>query len=314
MQTSDTTLSDMLARCQRTARLGLLLSLAAVLHVIEAQLPSVFFLPGARLGLANLVSVLVICVWGWREGLLVTVLRQVLGGLFTGALLGPSFWFGLVGGMMSVLVMGSLVVAAQGALPTVLVSMAGAVAHNLGQLMVAYAFVRQPAVFAYWPLLLLFALPSGAAVGYLAGVLLPSLREELRSEKTTPVGWPNRLAAGLVLVVFVFGVTLPFRQQTLFQGAANPEALHVEVIVDGRLVGRLPLTGDIIYDVPLRSGHMEVSVSGGRVAVLQSDCPDQICVRTGRIERPNQAVICVPNRVVVRIAGKAETDIDAVSG
>ena len=84
MQASDRIRPETLVGCQRTARLGLLLSLAAVLHVIEAQLPSVFFLPGARLGLANLVTVLVICVWGWREGLLVAVLRQVLAGCSPG--------------------------------------------------------------------------------------------------------------------------------------------------------------------------------------------------------------------------------------
>ena len=314
MQASDRIRPETLVDCQRTARLGLLLSLAAVLHVIEAQLPSVFFLPGARLGLANLVTVLVICVWGWREGLLVAVLRQVLGGLFTGALFGPSFWFGLVGGMMSVLVMGSLAVVGQGAIPTVLVSMAGAVAHNLGQLMVAYALIRQPVVFGYWPILLLLALPSGAAIGYLAAVLLPSLRRELGGEAGVPFEWREKAAAGLLLVAFFFGVILPFRQQTLFQGTSNPDALYVEVSVDGRLVERLPLNGEIVYDVPLKSGHMAIVVSDGQAAVLASDCPDQICVRTGRIHRPNQAVICVPNRVVVRIVGNIGADIDGGSG
>ena len=178
---------------------------------------------------------------------------------------------------MSVLVMGSLAVVGQGAIPTVLVSMAGAVAHNLGQLMVAYALIRQPVVFGYWPILLLLALPSGAAIGYLAAVLLPSLRRELGGEAGVPFEWREKAAAGLLLVAFFFGVILPFRQQTLFQGTSNPDALYVEVGVDGRLVERLPLNGEIVYDVPLKSGHMAIVVSDGQAAVLASDCPDQIC-------------------------------------
>lgn len=315
MHTSDDGIPQVLANCQRTARLGLLLSVAAVLHVIEAQLPSLP-LPGARLGLANLASILAIYAWGWREGLLVAVLRQVLGGLFTGALLGPPFWFGLVGAVLSVFVMGSAVVASQGRLPTIPVSILGAVAHNMGQLVVAYMLVRQPAVIAYWPFLLFLALPSGAVVGYLAGVLLPLLREDHWDEgMAVSIGlWGNRLVASIFLVLFVVGAMLPLRQNLLRQNEGAVHRTHVEISVDGRQVARLPLDTDVTYQVPLATGRMRVSVRDGGVAVVESDCPDQICVHTGRIRRPSQAVICVPNRVVVRITGEAEPDVDAVSG
>lgn len=315
MHTSDNDFTQALANCQRTAQLGLLLSVAAVLHVVEAQLPSLP-LPGARLGLANLISVLVIYAWGWREALLVAVLRQVLGGLFTGAFLGPPFWFGLVGGVLSVLVMGSAVVASRGRLSTIAVSMLGAIAHNMGQLMVAYTLIRQPAVIAYWPFLLLLALPSGAVVGYLAGVLMPLLREDQWDEawRVPASGWGHRAVAGALLVLFVVGAVLPFRQGSTHQHGAAVGALYAEISVDGRPVNRMPLDTDALYDVPLTKGHMKVSVRGGGVAVVESDCPDQICVRTGRIRRPSQAVICVPNRVVVRIVGEQKPDIDAVSG
>ena len=91
----------------------------------------------------------------------------------TGAFLTPAFAFGMAGGVLSVVVMAGLLRIGGGVLGPVAISLAGATAHNVGQLLVAWAMLGQPQVFFYLPYLLWFAVPSGALVGVTATRLLP---------------------------------------------------------------------------------------------------------------------------------------------
>lgn len=339
-----------LAACRRTARLGLLVALAAALYVVEAQLPALP-LPGARLGLANLVTVLVLYGWGLREALWLGVLRQVLGGALTGTLFGMPFYFGIAGAMFSALVM-ALVLAGGGrhAQP-VLVSLAGAVAHNLAQLGVAYLFIRQPVVLAYLPYLLYFALPAGAVVGFTARLLLPVMYEEISwldaqtgvatgiatrvatdvaADSATPANrvrlplpahsrkklvWD--LASVLLVAALGLGGYIIWRQQTQPVGAGAAGAAYARVTVNGAEVARLPLDHDTEYEVPLKTGHMKIVVQDGAAAIVEATCPDQICVRTGKVQRPGQGAVCVPNKVTLTIASERSSsgpdEVDAIT-
>ena len=68
-----------------TARLGILVSLGIVLHILEGMLPS-FFLPGAKLGLANVVTLTILWRGNWIEAIEVAILRIVLGNILSGNL------------------------------------------------------------------------------------------------------------------------------------------------------------------------------------------------------------------------------------
>jgi heptaprenyl diphosphate synthase len=90
---------------RRMVLLALFVSMGAVLHVVEGWLPLLLPVPGAKLGLANIISVLVIAIYGWRPALFVAVLRVFLGALLGGTLLGPAFAMSLCGALVSTLVM-----------------------------------------------------------------------------------------------------------------------------------------------------------------------------------------------------------------
>src|SRR5690606_29264444 len=105
------------------ARLGVFLALATALHIFEAQLPALP-IAGAKIGLANLVSMFALYAWGFREALLIVVMRQLVGSLVTGTLFAPAFVFGLTGGGVSVAVM-ALVLRLAGALGPVAVAEVG---------------------------------------------------------------------------------------------------------------------------------------------------------------------------------------------
>jgi hypothetical protein len=72
-----------------------------------------------------------------------------------------------------------------------------------------------------------------------------------------------------------------------------------------------PLGDDGVLEIAGSRGPVEVRVSDGSVHVLSADCPDQTCVRTGRVSGPGSVVACIPNGVVVRVGGGDDGDFDA---
>ena len=75
-------------------------------------------------------------------------------------------------------------------------------------------------------------------------------------------------------------------------------------------------SGDTLTDTTDRTidldGH-NVIVLSGKTAVMQSaDCPDQVCVRTGRLTRAGQVAVCLPHRVILKLTGTSTDGIDAI--
>jgi hypothetical protein len=69
-------------------------------------------------------------------------------------------------------------------------------------------------------------------------------------------------------------------------------------------VFRVLLPTDTVMALAGPVGTTRVSISGRTARVLDSDCPNHICVRAGSIGHPGQVLVCLPNRVVVRFVGR----------
>jgi heptaprenyl diphosphate synthase len=152
--------------------LGLCVAVAGILHAVESWLPLPSPVPGVKLGLANIVSLLVINVYGWRDALSVSALRVVLGTLLGGVFLGPAFAMGLSGAVVSTLVMACVYRRWRPPFSLVGVSVIGAVAHNLAQIGTAAVLVASASLLWYLPYLVLFAVPTGLATGLTAAYFL----------------------------------------------------------------------------------------------------------------------------------------------
>lgn len=157
---------------RRLVILGLFVAIAGVLHAVEGWLPLPLPVPGAKLGLANVISLLVISLFGWRDALPVAVLRVFLGTLLGGAFLGPTFIMGMSGAVASVLGMACVYHYWRSTFSLVGISVIGAVLHNVAQITVAAALVDNVGLFWYLPYLLLFALPTGVGTGLVASFFL----------------------------------------------------------------------------------------------------------------------------------------------
>lgn len=156
----------------RAAYFGVFTALALIFSYIETLIPIQFGTPGIKLGLANLVVVIVLFKTGWKEALLLSVTRIVLAGFIFGSLF--SIVYSLAGGVLSLGIMTLL--ARTGRFSVAGVSMAGGVSHNIGQLIVAMLAVETYQVGYYLPVLLIAGLITGAVIGAVAGEVLKRIR------------------------------------------------------------------------------------------------------------------------------------------
>lgn len=95
----------------------------------------------------------------------------------------------------------------------------------------------------------------------------------------------------------------------------NVTAAQVEIWQNTVLVGSYPLDSPEAVTIPLSSdlGTNALKIENGSVRMLESTCPDQVCVHTGIISKAGQTLVCLPNRVVVEITGGKEGAIDDLS-
>ena len=153
---------------QKTAYIGLFLAVALICSYIETLIPFSFGIPGVKLGLTNIVIVLMLYTVGAKESLLVSVLRIVLVGFLFGNLF--SILYSLAGGLFSFVVMALL--KRTDRLGCVSVSVAGGISHNIGQLFVAAIIVNNFNIMFYIPVLLIAGLLTGFVIGILAQELI----------------------------------------------------------------------------------------------------------------------------------------------
>ena len=153
----------------RLTLLSICLALSLMLFFVELRLPFVAAVPGFKLGLANIVTVAALRLFRAREALLLLVLRIVLSAAFAGSL--PALSFSLAGGLLALSV-GVLLLRAAPRVPLALLGIAGALSHNVGQLLAASFWLGTLDVFYYAPALFALALVTGAATGFLAQEVL----------------------------------------------------------------------------------------------------------------------------------------------
>lgn len=155
---------------KKTALLGLFSALAIIFGYVELLIPT--GIPGVKLGLANLAVLFVLMRYSWREAALISAVRiVVIGFLFTNTF---SILYSLAGAALSLLVM--VLLKRSPRFSVFGVSMAGGIAHNVGQLLIAMAIVENFSLVYYAPVLLI----SGVLTGFLIGALTTEVLKRVR--------------------------------------------------------------------------------------------------------------------------------------
>lgn len=146
--------------------LALLVTFGIVLHVIENMIPLPFPIPGAKLGLANIISLLVVVFYGIREGLIVSTLRCIIGALLVGSL--SSLLYSLSGAILSTIVMALAYKYFKDIFSLVGISILGGVTHNIIQVTVANLVLSTFGLYVYLPFLMVIGLFTGFFTGLTA--------------------------------------------------------------------------------------------------------------------------------------------------
>mgnify|MGYP004462159391 FL=1 len=148
---------------QKVALYGVLIALAMVLSYVEMLIPLPVGIPGVKPGLANLVVFLALYTMTAREAFLISMVRILLVSITFGN--GSAFLYSMAGGILSFLVMWSF--QKKDFLLPAGVSIAGGIAHNVGQLLMAAVILENGAVFTYFPVLLAAGCITGGIIGFL---------------------------------------------------------------------------------------------------------------------------------------------------
>lgn len=143
--------------------LSLLVSIGLALSVLEAAIPLPIAIPGAKLGLSNVVILVTLVVFGFKEAFVVGVLKSLVLVLVTGSVTG--LLYSLSGAVLSCIAMGFIYRYFSSIFSLIGVSIFGATAHNFGQVSVATLMMRNVRIYSYLPILLIIGLFTGYFVG-----------------------------------------------------------------------------------------------------------------------------------------------------
>lgn len=115
------------------------------------------------------------------------------------------------------------------------------------------------------------------------------------------------IGAGLLIALLVY-LIMAIGQQNI-----ETDELNVGVYVDGERLEVLPIDEEGIFTYETDKGTNVLEIYDNKARMIEASCPDQICVNSSEIFRPNQNIVCLPHRFHVLVEGVGEVEFDAVS-
>ena len=158
---------------------AIFISLSLILFLVESLLPPLFLPPGAKFGLANIVTLAALYMLSGVDALIILLARIFLSGIFTGS---PTvILFSLSGGLLSLAAM--ILLKRTEKFSIVGVSAAGGFFHNVGQICAAIFFMGSQKIFFYLPILGTCGIFIGALIGLLSREIIIRLQKILGGKK-----------------------------------------------------------------------------------------------------------------------------------
>lgn len=152
-------------RTKRLTLLAIMLAISIVLSIVESMLP-VIPVPGVKLGLANVVTLLIMFIYGEKDAFMILFLRIVLVGLLRGNIFSVTFFLSLSGGTMAYLMM--FLFKQFKVFSMVGISIMGAFGHSVGQIVMAIFLIERAELIFYFPYILVLSVITGVITGLLA--------------------------------------------------------------------------------------------------------------------------------------------------
>ena len=159
----------------RLIHLAFFTALAISIYVLENLLPRPF--PFMKIGLSNVVVLILLIKWNFRSALVVAVTKTFIGGFFSGTVLSPTTLFSF-GGSLAALIMMLIFIHSKIAFSVIGISIAGAVVHNITQLVIVRSIlIKENSIFYLTPLMILMGIVTGVITGYLAKMFMDRFKK-----------------------------------------------------------------------------------------------------------------------------------------
>lgn len=161
------------SKAKKTALFGLMIALAFVFSYLETLIPLNIGVAGVKLGLANLVVVTALYTMPRRDAFFIAIIRIILVGItFAGV---STLIYSLAGGLLSFAVMCLLQKSKR--FSVIGVSLAGGIAHNLGQILAASLVMQIPRIIYYLPVLAISGVVTGILIGIISRIIIERLNK-----------------------------------------------------------------------------------------------------------------------------------------
>lgn len=159
-------------RIKKTVLLAMMSAVALALSFLESQIPTFIAIPGVKLGLANIAVIFVLYKLGAKEAFAVSFVRLIAVFLLFGGVM--PLIYSIAGALLSLCVM--LILKELTPFSEIGVSVAGGVAHNIAQVLVAVFLLDSSAIFLYLPALLLSGTVAGVVIGIISAILVKRIK------------------------------------------------------------------------------------------------------------------------------------------
>ena len=161
-------------KTKKIAVLALAIALAMILSFVESQIPAFVAIPGVKIGLANIAVVFVLYKLGWKEAVLISLVRVVMVSVLFGTAV--SLFYSVAGAVLSLT--GMVLLRKTGLFSTVAVSVTGGVLHNVGQILMACLLLETNVIVYYLPFLILSGVIAGVVIGVVSAIMVIRVQVE----------------------------------------------------------------------------------------------------------------------------------------
>ena len=153
--------------------LSVMIALAVVLSIVESLI-SVIFIPGVKLGLANVITLIILMTFSDKDAFTVVFIRLLIVALTYSGLFSNSFWISITGGMFAIVAM---IVIKKFNFSIYGISVFGSTMHMVGQVTAAM-ILADPTLAVILPYLVLLAVPTGILTAFLASKVIHNLKDK----------------------------------------------------------------------------------------------------------------------------------------
>lgn len=114
----------------------------------------------------------------------------------------------------------------------------------------------------------------------------------------------------LIILIFIIAFSINFMVTNVLSNDITDGV--VKIYVENDTYKTLPLNQNSTYTINTGSGVNTIEIKDNKVHMLDANCKDKLCIHEKAIEYNNESIVCLPNKVVVKIENSVESELDSI--